>query len=768
MPTIEEITKLKVGTVDEKLAVLETLDGRASAAELQLLLDALSDAKWAVRKRACDRLGELGAAILEPLERLLEEGSEDQKFWVMKALVALGRDAVPALIRALTRGEQATRVYGASALGEIGDPVAVPYLVQALGDPVWRVRRNAYESLLALGDAALPELTKSMAGANEDVAFWSAKALGKFGDKARGVLLSALKSGSHQLRFIIAAALGESGDTRIIKVLVKSLGEGAWITQKRSCDALAEIGPAALAPITEALVRARPPQDHWLMLAMSRMGPAGIEKLEEVLVAQGESFRWDKKDALTRIGEVLVPLYRRLFAQSEKDIRLFAVTCAGELLTSRPADDLLLSALSDRSWTIRKVAAERLAERGPAVLDRLAVALETGDEDLRYWVTVIFRKMGDPGLPHLVRALADPNTNIAYFASRALGGVRNREAVRPLIQALKAPSWPVRKNASDSLVALADFSVPELINRVNDEDEDVQYWVLKTLKAIGRPALPDIIRLLKRGTDEQRFFAAKALGLMRDPLSTDPLLEALSDGHEWVRLYAAIALGELGETRAVGHLVKSFADPAFKVHAGIYRVFEKFGAAAVAPLLAAVRSQDPTTMKNALRVLGRLRDEPAFETIREFLAHPSDELKLAAVDAVACYRERPDVVRLLAAQLVSSPDKVRSRIHMALAEVGSEEGIVEMIRSMLLVENEREKKTLTDLVVRLAERAAPVLVGLLGADRVPVRRVAAELLTRIGEKVRPFVQKALERDDKNVRYWAAKIVRALNEKQVLE
>lgn len=765
---IDPASKPRVATVEEALAQIEMLDGRSKPEDLRRLIDALSEPMWLVRKAACARLGTMGSMVIEPLSAILTNGTEDQRFWSMKALVALGRDSVQTLISSLSKGDRTARIYAASALGEIGDERAIPSLVHALGDEVWRVRKNAYESLVAFGEAAFDALTVAIESSNEDTVFWAAKALGKLGERARSILLDALRKGSSHLRFILAAALGETGDERIVQVLINNLREGPWITQKRSADALAEIGPPAIGPMARALGKAAAPQDHWLMVALSRLRAPGLSMLEEVLVREGEAFRWDKKDALARIGDPLFPLYENLYRRPETDIRLFAVNCLGDLALSRQADDLLLKALSDPSWSIRKVAADRLAERGPSIVERLNLVLETGNEDLRFWVTCVFRKMGDLGISYLIKALSDPNKNVAYFAAASLGEVNSPEVVHPLIAALKDPFWPVRKNASEALVRLADFSVPALINFVNDEDEDIQYWVLKTLKAIGRPALPHIIHLLKKGSEEQRFFAAKALGMIKDEQSVDPLIEALSDGHEWVRLYAAMALGELGDRRSIKHLIACLSDPSFKVHSAIHKVFEKFGEAAIPELVQAIRSDDTTAVKNALRILGRFKSNQVFDEIKGFLLHSSDEVKISAVDALAGYDDHPEVVETLVGIFPTGSENVRIRIFSALGEIGSPESIVQMVKASLIVETEREKRQLPEQILRLGERAATVLVGQLGVDRVPIRKVAAGLLSRMGEKIRKTVETALTSEDRNVRYWATKIMKSLNDGQVIE
>src|SRR5579862_8670703 len=158
MPTPQETENIEDGGADQKLTISKKMDGAPSTADIPLLLKALSDQKWGVRKQAAETLGGMGTAVLEPLEGLLADGSEDQKFWVVKALVKLGGDAVPVLIRSLANREHAVRICAATALGSIGRPDAIPHLVEALGDPVWRVRRNAYEALVSFGAQALDQL----------------------------------------------------------------------------------------------------------------------------------------------------------------------------------------------------------------------------------------------------------------------------------------------------------------------------------------------------------------------------------------------------------------------------------------------------------------------------------------------------------------------------------------------------------------------------------------------------------------------------------
>ena len=765
--TIEEITKLKSGTPAEKMAVLSDLARQQSPAVLNLLLESLADSRWIVRKHSCDLIVAYGAKVIEQLARVLASGNEDQKFWVVKALVALGKDSVPVLIRALTKGSKSMRIHAASALGEIADPIAVPYLSAGLGDGIWRVRRNCYEALVRIGDRALPELRKAIFSENEDVAFWAARALGKLGEKSRDILLEALKVGSNQLKFIIAAALGETGDTRVINILISNCKDSSWIVQRRSSEALSDIGALAIPGIAQALVKATEPQSYWLISALVHMAEPGTAALEKILIDEGENFRWNVKELLTRVGEPVLPLLERLAVHKEKEVRFFAIHCLGDLPPSASTDSALLKGLSDPAWSIRKISADALVNRGAVVLDRLNLALDTGDEDLRFWVTYIFRKMGTMGLQYLIKALGDSNKNIAYFAAGALGDVKNPSVVHPLIRALSDPYWPIRKQASESLRKLAELSVPALINHINDEDENIQHWVLKTIQAIGPAGTADIIRLLKRGNEEQRFFAARALGVIKDPLAVEALAEALSDGNEWVRLYAAIALGSQGDTRAIGHLIRSLGEPSFKMHANIHELFQRFGEKAVPELLLALKHENPAVVKNALKILGALQARSALDEIKAFLAHQNEELRVSAAEALSSFKGEGDTLDLLFKILVrTTSERARLRILVAVGEVGRPEIVPPLIEVLEVSSNQRERDTVVGILHAMGERAIPALVNLLGSTRVTARKSSAEVLVKIGERCRPYLEAAASRDDVNVHYWSSRILRAFEEAKV--
>lgn len=768
--TVAEISHIKTGTPEEKRVLLSHFLKTGSAAGIQLALDALGDEDWTVRRFASEKLASLGPAAIEHLGKALRNGDENQRYWAVQSLVQIGRDAVPLLLKILARGPKKMRMHAATALGEIRDPVALPYLVAALGDEVWQVRYNAFQGLIDYGEAALADLTKGVHSENEDRAYWSAKALGKLGEGARGVLLQVLRSSSRRLRFVVAAALGETGDQRVIRLLVQSTKDRSWIVRKRAADALGEIGVQAIPFLVEALGEGDELQLPWLLTALFLVGESGVRALEQLILSRGEDFAWNLRDPLVSQGAAARPLFLSLASVEDLDLRFFGVTCLGELPSGPGVDEALLERLKDPSWSIRKIAAEALAKRGPGIAELLTRALEYGNEDLRYWVTVVFRRMGTAGIDQLLEALQDSNSNVAYFAASALAEVADPRVVRPLIRALGSSSWPVRNAASTSLSLLGDMSIEQLVNSIEDEHEDVAFWVAKTLKRIGRSAIPEVVRLLKKGADEQRFYAAKALGQLRDPRAVEPLIEALTDGHEWVRLYAAIALGEIGGERALSHLLGVLKDPTFRIHPRMVGVFERFGDRVVPDLLEMAREGPTGARSNAFRLLGALRVASAFQLVADTVQDEEAprELRQTAIQALSGYGPRPEVIQVLGVVACNEEDRgLRTKAILALGEIEDDAVIPALLRAMASSESREDQARGVNILNSQGPRIIPNLVEALGHAEVGIRKAAADVLEKMGGVTLPYLRTATLEQDQNVRFWAKKLLKIL-EGQVVE
>ena len=135
------------------------------------------------------RFDDLGALarkdkrVLEQLVRAVQEGHAPFFFLAATALSKAGEVALQPLLEMLHHAQYPVRQMAALALGDVGDPRAVPDLVQSLGDPQDVVRQAAAHSLGKIGaKEAVEPLLKSLADESDIVRNAAVKALGLIGD----------------------------------------------------------------------------------------------------------------------------------------------------------------------------------------------------------------------------------------------------------------------------------------------------------------------------------------------------------------------------------------------------------------------------------------------------------------------------------------------------------------------------------------------------------------------------------------------------------
>ena len=144
-----------------------------------------------------------------------------------KALVAIGPEAIDALIQGLSDEHLQVREMSAWTLSEIGVPVArvAPALISTLADPDENIRVVGSIALQNLGEPAVP------------------------------YLIDALTAESMEVRLNAAYALGEIGTplATILPALIRTLTDPEWNVRRLVVRALATIGTPAIDPLIQAL-----------------------------------------------------------------------------------------------------------------------------------------------------------------------------------------------------------------------------------------------------------------------------------------------------------------------------------------------------------------------------------------------------------------------------------------------------------------------------------------------------------------------------------
>jgi HEAT repeat protein len=249
----------------------------------------------------------------------------------------------------------------------------------------------------------------------------------------------------------------------------------------------------------------------------------------------------------------------------KKDIREWAVKVLGKMGES--AVGPLTRAMKDENYYVREVAAKALGEIGDErAVEFLIHALD--DED-HYVQEAAIMALGEIGDARAVEPLLMFFENkekysgnifileIIKKAAEALGKIRDVRAVEPFIQILYDDMnnhFEVQWKAAEALGNIGDErAVKALIDAlgkvgrgVSDEGTThiINLAAEKALIKIGTASVEPLIQSLKHSNP--RFYAARALGEIGDSRAIEPLVQILEDEDHYVRQVAANALYKMG------------------------------------------------------------------------------------------------------------------------------------------------------------------------------------------------------------------------------
>lgn len=190
--------------------------------EIDIQIDLLHDPDWVVRREAVVTLGEMGdERCVEPLVRALRDGDWQVREAVVEAIAEVGSPAVELLIRYMRDWE--ARKYVIQAMGKINDERVLDPLISMLHNDEFK--DDATRALIDLGKPAVPKLIVALTDREEFVRKQAILALGEIKDPdAVDPLIAMLQDQDWLTRLTAAAALEQVGDLRgrdAIKPLMK-------------------------------------------------------------------------------------------------------------------------------------------------------------------------------------------------------------------------------------------------------------------------------------------------------------------------------------------------------------------------------------------------------------------------------------------------------------------------------------------------------------------------------------------------------------------
>jgi len=205
----------------------------------------------------------------------------------------------------------------------------------------------------------------------------------------------------------------------------------------------------------------------------------------------------------------------------------------------------LIDALRDRDC--REAAANALGRLDTAV-DPLMKLVSDPDAEIRSKAILILGKIGnDRAIDHLLSLLQNANADLQREIARALGGIRNSRAIDALAALLKSTDTGLRYSVTNSLAESGLPGLKVLLSHFGDDNYECG-------SAIGSIRDPNAVDFLVKLLESKSYskHSADALRAIKDPRSADALFKFYQkSGYDT----AAVALGELGDSRALEPLI---------------------------------------------------------------------------------------------------------------------------------------------------------------------------------------------------------------------
>lgn len=297
---------------------------------------------------------------------------------------------------------------------------------------------------------------------------------------------------------------------------------------------------------------------------------------------------------------------------------------------------------------------------GPAGTVSILIAFKEtlSDRDGKF---TIFRKLPSLSIPIL--SWVEENSPIVYKPGYKFLVLRDKPRVIELTRIPTIPSLRKKELNEASWYIDIDFKYPtniflQIIAKERDFIETSLYLI---------DALPLIDSLRDSSPGVVRKHAANLLAETVDVRATDSLIGVLGDKDWLLRLEAIKALAKRKDPRAVESLINALVGSTYKIqpsHAA--RALVKIGTPAVEELCAVLQGGSSLGRVYAAWALGEIRDHRALEPLMNALHDKWAKVRRTAAEALAKFNEKRTAEALITIALRDNGRKVRQNAAEAL------------------------------------------------------------------------------------------------------
>lgn len=430
-------------------------------------------------------------------------------------LLKIGPPAIPGLLKGLNSDNADIRRLSARVLGWLKARESVPALIEKLKDNELSVRTDAAEALGLIGDniatAPLIETLQDRNNLQKNIEFIkAAPRLSLIQGLAMWILDIGWDKPNISICKTTVEVLEKIGDKRAIIPIITSYRNVKHLTADNKLLEDAYIQPKYTTSLAlESILKRDPDSVNELLHALA--DPNNDIEIRELVVETFSEWRSDKPDYF--IGHSI-----ELKALKDGDIYRQQNKCLIPSASKKLVAQEMIKQIRYVEQIIRNVKGDDFSHYLLTnYLERIAV--------------VLFYLADESVLPELIDLLKSDDEDIRYCTAIALAYPAAKDVAVPALKTLLSDNnYKVCMKASVVLMYHNDKSgIPVVIKYLKDPDEIVRYWAICTLEEIGdKTTIQPLIQILREDPDENdRADAAEALGKIGGKSVVPVLIEQL-------------------------------------------------------------------------------------------------------------------------------------------------------------------------------------------------------------------------------------------------
>lgn len=480
-------------------------------------------------------------------------------------------------------------------------------VIAAMGDPSWRVRKEAVEIFLGStpDEESIEKLLELLR--NEDNAGLrnsAAEAVIRLGSAVAVPLIKRVRDADTDVRKFIIDVMGAIGDPVFVQPLLNALNDPDVNVSSAAAEHLGALGDSK---VTQALVSAIVANDSVLfrfsaLEALGKLAPSGSVPEEILGLAEQDILRKAVYDYLGNTSDIksVLSLVKGLSCR-QNSARAASIKALYRINNRSSRDDRKL--ISDQLRSLRGSDAipgllELFDSRDAVLIDALIWCSHvTGD--LRFVPLLIeafvvdrfaeaallsLKSFGQEGVAEIVARYSSSDEN-ARAALCVLVGECGYAAYGDMVKSALKDNYPtVRKAAAVTVGKLGLISsIPDLVELIDDASQDVCSAAVASLQMFALLDRDTVLSISRRLSDSE------------------------VPGH---RRYASLLLASLGESER---------------------------------LMLLVNDEDPNVRRSAVSSIGTLRAGTVSQVLRMALADECPDVRIAAADALGQMKEKSAV-----------------------------------------------------------------------------------------------------------------------------